>query len=224
MASLNKVLLMGNLTRDPRLRYTTGGVAVGELGLAVNRRWRSAQGEDREETCFVDIEVWSKQAETCNDYLRKGSPVLIEGRLKLDQWEDKQTGQQRSRLRVRADSVQFLGAPARQADDDRSGGPPPQRQQRGQQPAPRAAPSPPAGPPPPPFPDEPGDAPLWPSAPSGPTQPAPPPGFRASTAPGPPQQQAPPQVQSPPPQQGWSEPAAPAGPEQGDDIDDDIPF
>lgn len=111
MASLNKVFLLGNLTRDPELRYTTGGSAVCSFGLAVNRRYTTARGEDREEVCFVDIETWGKQAESCNSYLRKGSPALIEGRLRLDQWDDRETGQKRSRHRVSAERVQFIGAP-----------------------------------------------------------------------------------------------------------------
>jgi single-strand DNA-binding protein len=108
---MNKVLLMGNLTRDPRAKYTTGGMAVCGIGLAVNRRYTNARGEPQEETCFVDIDVFGKQAESCERYLRKGSPVLVEGRLKLDQWDDKKTGQKRSQLRVTAERVQFLGQP-----------------------------------------------------------------------------------------------------------------
>ncbi len=112
MASLNKVFLLGNLTRNPDLRYTTGGAAVCKFGLAVNRRYSTSSGEDREETCFVDIEIWGRQAETCDKYLNKGAPALIEGRLQYDQWEDRETGKKRSRLLVRAERVQFLGAPS----------------------------------------------------------------------------------------------------------------
>jgi len=104
MSSLNKVFLLGNLTREPELRYTPGGSAVGEFGLAVNRKFN-----DKEEVCFVDIVVWGKQAETCHRYLEKGVSVLIEGRLQLDQWQDKESGAKRSRLRVVAERVQFLG-------------------------------------------------------------------------------------------------------------------
>ena len=216
MASLNKVLLMGNLTRDPQLRYTAGGLAVCELGLAMNRRYRTAQGEDREETCFVDIEVWAKQAEACGNNLHKGSPVLVEGRLKLDQWQDKQTGQQRSRLRVRADRVQFLGAPSRAHDEDGgSGGPPPYASGGGgQRPGSRAPAGVPPGPPPPPFPVDSDDASWGPSPDSGRGQ-APRP---AAPAARPPQRQAPPQAQPPP---DWSQSA---GPVEDGDIDDDIPF
>ena len=106
MADLNRVFLMGNLTRDPEVRYAPSGDAVGELNLAVNRRYRTRDGQDREETCFVNVVVWGRQAETSAEYLRKGSPVLIEGRLQYDQWE--KDGQKQSRLRVRASRVQFL--------------------------------------------------------------------------------------------------------------------
>lgn len=109
MASLNKVFLMGNLTRDPALRFTPGGAAVCEFGLAMNRKYVS-NGQEREDTCFVDIIVWGKQAESCGRFLEKGSSALIEGRLQYDQWEDKQTGAKRSRLRVTAERVQFLSS------------------------------------------------------------------------------------------------------------------
>ena len=108
MASFNKVILVGNLTRDPELRYTTKGTAVAKLGLAVNRTWRSESGESREEVTFVDIDAFGKQAETLGRYLKKGRPILIEGRLRLDQWDDKQTGQKRSRLGVVMEGFQFL--------------------------------------------------------------------------------------------------------------------
>jgi len=110
MASLNKVFLMGNLTKDPELRYTPNGSAVTDFGLAINRTYTS-NGEKKEETCFVDINVWGKQAESTSKYLHKGSPAFIEGRLQLDQWEDKETGRARSRLRVVAERIQFLGSP-----------------------------------------------------------------------------------------------------------------
>lgn len=110
MAALNKVFLLGNLTRDPELRYTSGGTAICRFGLAVNRRFATARGEEREETCFVDIDVWGKQAESCGNFLRRGAPALIEGRLQFDQWDDRETGQKRSKLRVHAERVQFLGS------------------------------------------------------------------------------------------------------------------
>lgn len=115
MSTMNRVFLMGNLTRDPEVRYTPSGTAVGDLGLAVNETYKNKAGETVESTVFVDVEVWSRQAETCAEYLYKGSPVLVEGRLKLDQWENQQ-GEKRSKLRVRADRVQFLGAPKKSAD------------------------------------------------------------------------------------------------------------
>jgi single-strand DNA-binding protein len=107
MASYNKVILIGNLTRDPELRYTPSGSAVCDIGLAVNRRFLVA-GQEKEEACFIDIVVWAKQAESCGKYLQKGSPVLIEGHLKNDNWEDKD-GKKKTRMRVVAERVQFLG-------------------------------------------------------------------------------------------------------------------
>jgi single-strand DNA-binding protein len=111
MANLNKVLLMGNLTRDPEVRYTPKGTAVAELGIAVNRIYSGENGEKREEVTFVDVTVWGRTAENVGEYLKKGRPVFIEGRLQLDSWEDKQSGQKRNKLKVVADNVQFLGSP-----------------------------------------------------------------------------------------------------------------
>jgi single-strand DNA-binding protein len=108
MASFNKVILVGNLTRDPELRYTPSGTAIAKLALAVNRSWRTETGETREEVTFVDVDAFGKQAETIGQYLRKGRPILVEGRLKMDQWEDKQTGQKRSRLGVVLEVFRFL--------------------------------------------------------------------------------------------------------------------
>jgi single-strand DNA-binding protein len=115
MSTLNRVFLMGNLTRDPEVRYTPSGTAVGDLGLAINENYKNKAGETVESTVFVDVEVWARQAETCAEYLYKGSPVFVEGRLKLDQWTNPQ-GEKRSKLRVRADRVQFLGSPKRGAE------------------------------------------------------------------------------------------------------------
>jgi single-strand DNA-binding protein len=109
MASFNKVLLMGNLTRDPELRYTSGGAAVASFGLAVNRKYKAGD-EWKEEVCFVDITVWAKQAENCAEYLHKGSPVFVEGRLNYQSWES-DTGQKRNKLEVVANNIQFLGRP-----------------------------------------------------------------------------------------------------------------
>lgn len=137
MASFNKVILVGNLTRDPELRYTPKGMAVAKIGLAVNRTWRSEAGEQKEEVTFVDVDIWGRTAENVGQYMRKGSPILIEGRLRLDQWDDKQTGQKRSKLGVTAETVQFLGGGQR---GDSAGGPAPA--QRPQRPAPASAPEP----------------------------------------------------------------------------------
>ena len=108
MASLNKVFLIGNLTRDPELRVTPKGTAICQFGLAVNRQFKDESGATRDETTFIDIEAWGKQGELVSKYLSKGSPAMVEGRLKLDQWEDKTSGQKRSRLKVVLDNVQFL--------------------------------------------------------------------------------------------------------------------
>jgi len=114
MASYNKVLLMGNLTKDPELRYTPQGTAVANLRLAVNRKYRTKDQELKEEVCFITAVVWSKQAETCNQYLHKGSSLLVEGRLQSRSWEDN-TGAKRSVIEVRAERVQFMGSPSGQA-------------------------------------------------------------------------------------------------------------
>jgi single-strand DNA-binding protein len=111
MANFNRVFLIGNLTKDPELRYTPQGTAVVNLRLAVNRRYRNKNQELKEETCFITAVVWNKQAETCNQYLHKGSPCFVEGRLQSRSWEDAQ-GQKRSVIEVRAERVQFLGAPS----------------------------------------------------------------------------------------------------------------
>ena len=110
MASFNRVILMGNLTRDPQLRYTPGGSALTEIGLAVNRSWFDKQtNQKKEETTFVDVTVWGRQAEIVVEYLTKGRPLLVEGRLQLDTWEDKQTQQKRSKLRVICENMTMLG-------------------------------------------------------------------------------------------------------------------
>ena len=111
MASFNRVMLMGNLTRNPELKYTPSGTAVTDLGLAVNESFKNKAGETVEQTCFVDVVVWGRQAETASEFLTKGSPAFIEGRLQFDQWEN-QEGEKRSRLRVRAERVQFLSSGA----------------------------------------------------------------------------------------------------------------
>ena len=108
MANLNKVLLMGNLTKDPELRYTPKGTAVGDLSMAVNRRVSDGNGNWSDETTFVDITVWGNTAENAQKYLTKGRGVFVEGRLQLDTWEDKTSGQKRSKLKIVADTLQFL--------------------------------------------------------------------------------------------------------------------
>jgi single-strand DNA-binding protein len=104
VANFNKVILAGNLTRDPELRYTPKGMAIAKIGLAINRKWTSESGELKEEATFVDVDAFGKQAETIGQYMRKGSPILI------DQWDDKATGQKRSKLGVVVEGFQFLGS------------------------------------------------------------------------------------------------------------------
>src|SRR5215210_3348544 len=110
MASFNRVILLGNLTRDPEVRYTPKGSAVADLGLAVNRVYSTEQGEKREEVTFVDVTLWGRTAEIAGEYLKKGRPVYIEGRLQLDTWDDKQTGQKRSKLKIVGEGMQLLGS------------------------------------------------------------------------------------------------------------------
>lgn len=118
MANLNKVQLIGNLTRDPEVKYTPKGMAVTELGMAINRHYTPDGGERREETTFVDVTLWGKQAELAGQYLKKGRPVYIEGRLQLDSWEDKQSGQKRSKLRVVGENMQFLDSGGKRSSND----------------------------------------------------------------------------------------------------------
>ena len=108
MANFNKVILAGNLTRDPELRYTPKGTAIAKIGLAINRKWRNEAGELKDETTFVDVDAFGKTAETIGQYLKKGRPILVEGRLRYETWEDKQSGQKRSKLGVVMDSFQFM--------------------------------------------------------------------------------------------------------------------
>ena len=116
MPSLNKVLLMGNLTRDPELRVTPKGTSICQFSLAINRQFKMESGESREEVIYVDIEAWGKQGETIAKYMTKGRPLYVEGRLRLDQWEDKNTKEKRSRMKVVLEQFQFLG-------DSRGGAP-----------------------------------------------------------------------------------------------------
>ena len=110
MASFNKVILLGNLTRDPEVRYTPKGSAVCDLGVAVNRQYTLDSGEKREEVTYVDVVLWARLAEIAGEYLKKGRPVFIEGRLQMDSWEDKQSGQKRTKLRVIGETMQLLGS------------------------------------------------------------------------------------------------------------------
>ncbi len=125
MAYLNKVFLIGNLTRDPELRVTPKGTAVCQFGLAVNRQYKDESGATRDETAFIDIEAWGKQGELVSKYLQKGSLAFIEGRLRFDSWEDKTSGQKRNKLKVVLENVQFLsrggGAPASAATAEAAG-------------------------------------------------------------------------------------------------------
>src|ERR1700761_1558814 len=136
MASYNKVILVGNLTRDPELRYTPKGMAIAKVGLAVNRNWTSETGEKKEEVTFVDVDIFGRTAENVAQYMKKGRPILIEGRLRLDQWDDKQTGQKRSKLGVVAETVQFLGSPTGGGGE---GGEAPRRQPAPSAPAPSSS-------------------------------------------------------------------------------------
>ncbi|MFO0831002.1 MAG: single-stranded DNA-binding protein [Phycisphaerales bacterium] len=122
MPNLNKVMLMGNITRDIELRTINSGTQVAQIGLAINRRWTGQDGERREETTFVDCEAWGKQAEVMHKYLAKGRPVYIEGRLKLDTWDDKETGQKRSKMRVVVEAFEFIDSGNRQGGGGGGGG------------------------------------------------------------------------------------------------------
>ena len=123
MVTMNKVFLAGNLTRDPEVRYIPSGKAVADLRMAVTRKFRMPNGDDRQETCYVDVVVWERQAETCGEYLKKGSPVLIEGSLRFEEWE--KNGEKRNRLSVTAERVQFLERPPKRDEysDTPSGAP-----------------------------------------------------------------------------------------------------
>ena len=136
MANLNKVMLIGNLTRDPELRYTPSGKAVADISLAINRVWVNDAGQKQEDTTFVDVTLWGRQAELAQQYLTKGRGAYIEGRLQMDTWDDKETGKKRSKLKVVGDSLQFL--PDGRAGAANGGGAPPQ--QRASAPAQRSGP------------------------------------------------------------------------------------
>lgn len=151
MNGYNKVLLMGNLTRDPEVRYTPKGTAVATITLAINRSYTLDSGEQKDEVLFVDVDLWGRQAETAGQYLAKGRPLFVEGRLKQDSWEDKETKQKRSRLKVVCERFQFIGGPGRGAEF-KEGAP---EEAAGNRTARRAAATPPAQPPAEPPPAEP---------------------------------------------------------------------
>ncbi len=158
MSNFNKVILMGNLTRDPQLRYLANQTAVADFGVACNRRWKGPNGEDKEEVTFVDVTAWGKQAEVINQYFQKGKPIFIEGRLKFDSWDDKQGGGKRSKLSVVIENFQFVGGRDGQpgggggggggggnadyAGDNQTRPPRPQQQSRPAPQRPAAAPAP----------------------------------------------------------------------------------
>jgi single-strand DNA-binding protein len=143
MASFNKVILAGNLTRDPELRYTPKGTAVAKLTLAVNRTWKSETGESKEEVSFVDVDVWGRQAEVIAQYMRKGRPLLVEGRLKQDTWEDKTTHQKQSKLKVVLESFSFIDS--NRPEGGGGGGAPASDAPRRQSPPPAKSPEPAEG-------------------------------------------------------------------------------
>lgn len=122
MASLNKVMLIGNVTRDPEVKFTPKGSAVTDLGLAINRNYTNQSGQKVEEVTYVDVELWGRLAEIAGEYAKKGRAVYIEGRLRIDSWEDKQSGQKRNRLRVVGDNMQLLGSGGGGGGEKSSGG------------------------------------------------------------------------------------------------------
>ncbi|MDR1817960.1 MAG: single-stranded DNA-binding protein [Puniceicoccales bacterium] len=165
MASFNKVILAGNLTRDPELKSFANGTTVTKLGLAINRTYIDKNGERREEVLFVDVDAFGKQAETISRYFSKGRPILVEGRLKLDTWDDKNTGEKRSKLGVVLETFSFLdgkssagdagaGAAASPAGNNYAAAPAPRAAAGSARPAPASAPRSSAPPPPPPPPND----------------------------------------------------------------------
>ena len=145
MPNLNKVMLMGNLTRDPEIKYTPKGTAIANFGIAVNRTYTPEGGEKREEVTFIDLEAFGRTAEIIGEYFKKGRPIFIEGRLKLDQWDDKTSGKKMSKLRVVVDTFEFLGS--REGGGGEGGGGAPSGEPRSSAPQQRRAPSSPPRPP-----------------------------------------------------------------------------
>jgi single-strand DNA-binding protein len=158
MANFNKVILAGNLTRDPQLRFLPSQTAVVDFGLAVNHKWRTPQGEDREEVLFIDCSAFGKMAETINKYCQKGKPILVEGRLKFETWDDKESGGKRSKHKVVVDGFQFLGGRDSGPGGGGGGGgeemDQPQRPRSAPRPSQQARPAPSRPEPPPPIDDE----------------------------------------------------------------------
>jgi len=157
MANFNKVILAGNITRDPQVRYTPNGTAVADFGVAINRQWKGQDGQTKEEVCFIDVQAWSRTGEIITDHLGKGDPILIEGRLQMHSWQG-QDGQKRTKHVVVVESFQFIG---RRSQTDQSGQPRPPRQPRQGQPPSQPPPGPPPGPQqqdPPASPDAPPDS------------------------------------------------------------------
>jgi len=127
MPNYNKVILVGNLTRDPEVKYTPKGTAICDIGLAINRNWSTDSGEKREEVTFVDVTLWGRVAEIVGEYTSKGRPLMVEGRLHLDTWDDKQTGQKRSKLKVIGENIQLLGSKEGGSEREERETPPPRR-------------------------------------------------------------------------------------------------
>ncbi len=144
--NLNHIVLAGHLTRDPELRQINADRVVANTGIAINRRWKDANGEQHEDTTFVELEAWGRTAELMGQYLKKGSPAYIEGRLRLDSWDDKESGQKRTKMKVVAETVQFLGARPAGEDGGRQAAPSPSTS-TASAPAPRRRAVPAAGPP-----------------------------------------------------------------------------
>ena len=152
MASFNKVMIIGNLTRDPELKYTPKGTAIADIGLAVNRNYTTDSGEKREEVTFIDVTLWGRVAEIVGEYCKKGRPLFVEGRLQLDTWDDKATGQKRSKLKVVGENIQLLGGreggPSGGGEQGESHGEPRSQSRPQQQSRPQSRPaSPPPRPP-----------------------------------------------------------------------------
>ena len=151
MANVNKVILIGNVTRDPEVKFTSKGSAVTDIGLAINRNYTLDNGEKREETTFVDVELWGRLAEIAGEYAKKGRPLYVEGRLRMDTWEDKASGQKRSRMKVVGENLQLLGGRTEGGGRPSSGG---GEHESHESPAPRRTAPPPSRPAPSSEPDD----------------------------------------------------------------------